>query len=148
MNRKITVSLIAVVSLLGVIYLIMGYPVIFNKSIPEQVGYYKDSVIFNPLQTFDFSLGNNLVCVYFAKDNIRELPKPMSNNKLFECNDNSVIEELRDNFEFVKSGGDMATCESRILVYKNDSLSIMNNPYFTITVPILPNKSLSICFKC
>ncbi len=80
------------------------------------------TVKFNPINDLDFSTGNNVAYLLFSKEDIKELPEQMSKYKILECSDNKTLQNLKSNFWFEKTNGDMATCESKIYLYKNDEL--------------------------
>jgi hypothetical protein len=123
--RKIIIYLsILFIVFLGV-FLLFGYPLLINKDQEEVFNLNtkaKDQDRINPIEDIDLSTGENLVYLCISDEDIEGLPSEMGKCKLFECRDNSVLSELQNNFWFLKSSGDMATCRSKIFVYKNNKL--------------------------
>ncbi|MBA9073163.1 hypothetical protein GGR22_001289 [Flavobacterium gossypii] len=83
---------------------------------------YNDSLTFNPLQNIDFNVGDNKAYLLISHQDIEELPDGIKKGKVLFCSDNNVLDRLAKNFYHKKSGGDMATCESEILIYHNKKL--------------------------
>lgn len=122
MNGKIILSEVILMTLVAPFFY-TGYPIVIHENQNEVIALgraEKENV--NPLASCDFSKGINCVYLLFSKEDREQLPNGMMKRKLFECKDNQTLELLRSNFQFHKSGGDMATCESKIYVYKDGAL--------------------------
>lgn len=121
--RKRIIYISILLSVFAGVFLLYGYPLLIDKDQEEVFNVdIENQHRFNPLKNIDFSTGENLVYLYISEEDIEELPPGMGKHKLFECKENSVLSELRNNFWFIKSNGDMATCNSKLFVYKNNHL--------------------------
>ena len=67
--------------------------------------------------------------IFSAADRM-ELPLGMKHKKVFLCKNNAILKELQSNFQLMGKG-DMATCESKILVYQNDQLVLCSSLVLT-----------------
>jgi hypothetical protein len=74
---------------------------------------------FNPLEDFDFDTGDNVAYLVISMSDIRNLPIQMRKCTFYECRENVVLDNLRKHFYFEIKGGDMATCQSKLYIYKN-----------------------------
>lgn len=120
MKKKIIIALILI---LAILYSAYNLPLMLNSNQGEIVNLSDTTKIkFNPIADLDFSKGDNVGYLLFSRQDIKELPKEISKFKLLECRDNKTLENLKDNFWFEKTNGDMATCESEIFLYKNGKL--------------------------
>ncbi len=120
---KRIVIVVAIFLAFVVIYFMYGYPILLNSNQNEIVNISDTTEVkFNPINDLDFSTGNNVAYLFFSKEDIKELPEQISKYKILECEDNEVLQNLRSNFWFEKTGGDMATCESKIYLYQNGEL--------------------------
>lgn len=122
------ILLLLILSLLSLYLYIGGFPFILNNH-GEQVLYYEKSVneTFNPLKNIDFSSGKNEVLLLFSLDDIKELPQEITKRKVLICSDNEVLEQLKNNFTFEFSGGDMSTVTSEIVVFREGKLVLKTN---------------------
>lgn len=132
--------LILILTSIVIIVLILFLPIFFSYDFPIVLNWNKKDIVniqdtnqiyFNPLEGIDFSIGNNLVYLIFERTDIKNLPYKMKKNKLFECRDNKIIQEIQQNFIFKKSNGDMATCDSKIIFYNNNKLVFCSSFVFT-----------------
>jgi hypothetical protein len=140
MKKIIIISLTVFVIVLASLYFLFDFPIILNGNQKESL-IESDTAdnIFNPIKSIDFNTGNNRVYLYFGNADIAELPKKMIKSKLFECSNNEILQDLKRDFIFKKSGGDMSTCESKLLVYKNDKLVFCSSFVLTDNVIGLQN---------
>lgn len=158
MKRKVIIVL-AVVIALGVLFYFFACPVVISNSQKELVNI-KDTTLthFNPLENIDFTNGNNVAYLHIAKSDIEELPKGIAKSKILECRSNKILQDIQRDFVFTKSNGDMATCESEILIYKEEKLVLRSSIVLTDSVIGLQNskfgwsnaqnrESLKISFK-
>lgn len=132
MIKRIIFFLLILIVLFFGVYFIFGLPLIIEDSNNKTIGFnHIDKDSFNPLEQVDFSSDNIVMYLLFSKEDIKELPSTMNKQKLLKCSDKSILKDLKNNFYFTKSNGDMATCESEILVYKNDVLILSTRFAFT-----------------
>ena len=81
--------------------------------------------IVNPLKDVDMS--DAKAFLIFSPDDWSERPKGMPARRVLVCTDAEVLQQLKDNFSFEISGGDMTTVESELWVYSHDTLVLMTN---------------------
>jgi hypothetical protein len=88
-----------------------------KEVLPAQNGFQQQP--FNPIENSEF---NEESCAYLvlSADDMQELPEQVVHSKVLYCNDVKLLEKLKRNFVFSPSGGDMATCESSIVIYTNN----------------------------
>lgn len=142
MKRKVVIVL-TVLTALGTLLYFLACPIIINSSQSELVNI-KDTLQsnFNPLENIDFSKGRNVAYLNIAKADLEELPKSIAKNKLLECRSNETLQNLQRNFIFTKSNGDMVTCESEVLFYKEEKLVFRSSIVLTDRVVGLQNSKL------
>jgi hypothetical protein len=140
MRRKIIIGLAVLIVASGTFFFLFCFPIILNGNQKDLV-HIKDTtqVLFNPLASIDFSKGNNVAYLYFDKADLEELPEKMSKKKILECRKNELLQNLQRDFIFEKSNGDMATCESKILVYKDGNLVFCSSFALTDSVVGIQN---------
>ena len=85
----------------------------------------EDETGINPLK--DVDVNDAKAFLIFSPDNWSELPEGMPARRVLVCTDAEVLQQLKDNFSFEISGGDMATAESELWVYSHDTLVLMTN---------------------
>jgi hypothetical protein len=144
MRRKffivLTFIIVFFVALVIPLFFTYDFPIVFEDEQLEMVNINSsEQFTFNPLENIDFASGNNIAYLLFERTDINELPKAMSRNKLFECSDNEILQNLKRDFIFRKSGGDMATCESEILIYKEEKLVLRSAIVLTDSLVGLQN---------
>ena len=128
-RRRILVILSLIIfGLLSLYLCIGGFPIIINNH-ENQVLYLdkEDNEKFNPLKNINFESGRNKVLLLFTLDDINELPQEITKRKVLICSDNEVLEQLKNNFTFEFSGGDMSTVTSEIVVFREGKLVLKTN---------------------
>ena len=84
-----------------------------------------DDTIINPLK--DVDMNDAKAFLILSLDDWSELPEGMPARRVLVCTDEEVLQQLKDNFLFEISCGDMATAESELWVYSHDTLKLMTN---------------------
>ena len=84
-----------------------------------------DDTVINPLK--DVDMNDAKAFLILSLDDWSELPEGMPARRVLVCTDAAVLQQLKDNFSFEISGGDMATVESELWVYCHDTLKLMTN---------------------
>lgn len=136
MKKKIILVLIIVITVLGIGYFLCDYPIVLNKNQREMIKVKDTSqVIFNPIESIDLSTGSNVAYLLFNKTDLKELPSGMNKSKMLGYSNNKILQSLKNNFLFTQTGGDMATCESKIYIYKDSKLVFHSS--FVLTDNIL-----------
>jgi hypothetical protein len=75
-----------------------------------------------PLSEIDFTNGENTAYLVLSSQDIAELPDGIPRHKVLVCTQNAILENLKKSLVFRPTHGDMATCESRLLVYHEHKL--------------------------
>lgn len=124
---KKTLVLLALLAGLIALWLgIGGFPVVLHHSdntvFPAAQA---DETVVNPLK--DVDMNDAKVFLILASDDWSERPEGMPARHVLVCTDAEVLQQLKDNFSFEISGGDMATVESELWVYSHDTLKLMTN---------------------
>ena len=124
---KKTLVLLALLAGLIALWLgIGGFPVVLHHSdntvFPAAQA---DETVVNPLK--DVDMNDAKVFLILASDDWSERPEGMPARHVLVCTDAEVLQQLKDNFSFAISGGDMATVESELWVYCHDTLKLMTN---------------------
>ena len=121
-----TTLVVVVLGLLGVWLAVGGFPIVVSHH-PQDVSpvvLAKASIV-NPLQDIDMTEGKAIL--WLVADDWEDLPQGMPTRRVLMCTDARVLQQLKDNFSFEVSGGDMSTVESELWVYSHDSLVFMSN---------------------
>jgi hypothetical protein len=70
----------------------------------------------NPLEQVMMEKGCTAF-LFFPREDVAGLPEGVPRGERLYCDDVRTLERLRNYFVFVPSGGDMATCESKLIIY-------------------------------
>ena len=124
---KKTLILLALFAGLIALWLgIGGFPVVQHHSgntvFPAEQA---DETVVNPLK--DVDMNDAKAFLILASDDWSERPEGMPARCVLVCTDAEVLQQLKDNFSFEISDGDMATAESELWVYSHDTLVLMTN---------------------
>lgn len=124
--KKRSVILIIVACSLAICtsYIWLSYnPIIIHKPYVQNVFLYNN--LYNPIDTVDFTQGENKIIIYVNGEDVRFLPKKIIKWTLLECKSNKIIEEVKNNFVFERVSDDLAETtnfDSRIFFFKNNIL--------------------------
>ena len=124
---KKTLILLALFAGLIALWLsIGGFPIVLHHSdntvFPAAQA---DETVVNPLKNID--VNDAKAFVILSSDDWSERPEGMPARCVLVCTDAEVLQQLKDNFSFEISGGDLATLESELWVYCHDTLVLMTN---------------------
>ncbi len=118
----------ALITFLGLIVILFGFTFITGYSLiidlnskanVHQIKCSNNSI--NPFEKFDFDSGDKWeVHLVFDLHDIKELPKDIPKVNYLMTSDISVLNSMKNNWNFKCSNGDMATVTSKILLKKND----------------------------
>ena len=123
--KKRTIILIIICCLVvgvGYVYLCFN-PIIIHK--PYVQNEFLSDSLYNPIDTVDFTQGENKIIIYTNWTDIRFLPEKIRKWTLLECRDNETIEEVKNNFVFERINNDIVETtdfDSRIFFFKNNKL--------------------------
>lgn len=123
--KKRTVFLVVICCLLvciGYIYLCFN-PIIIHK--PYALNDFLSDSLYNPIDTIDFTQGENKIIIYTNWEEIRFFPEKIKKGALLKCTNNKTIEEIKNNFVFEKISDDLVETtdfDSRIFFFKNNKL--------------------------
>lgn len=127
MKKVILGVLLSVFALFSLYLYVGGFPIVLNNENQILVFEQINNQRFNPLENVVLNSGKNKILLLFTFDDINELPKGISKRKVLVCYDNEILKQLKDNFNFEISGGDMATVTSEIIVFKDDKVVLKTN---------------------
>jgi len=75
---------------------------------------------FNPLNGIDITKNCEIyLCMSLDDQNAQNR---LLNGKVFVCADVKVLKSVKNNFNFISEGGDVATANSSMYIYQNDKL--------------------------
>ena len=124
--KKLLIFLSIFVSLIALWLGIGGFPVVLHHSdntvFPAAQA---DETVVNPLE--DIDMNDAKAFLILASDDWSERPEGMPARHVLVCTDAEVLQQLKNNFSFEISGGDLATVESELWVYSHDTLKLMTN---------------------
>lgn len=98
-------------------------PIIIHK--PYRQNVFSSDILYNPIDTVDFSKGKNKIIIYTNWEDVRFLPGEIKKWTLLECEDNKTIEEVKHYFVFERVSDDLVETtnfDSRIFLFKNNML--------------------------
>ena len=90
-----------------------------------------DDTVINPLK--DVDMNDAKAFLILASDDWSVRPEGMHARHVLVCTDAEALQQLKNNFSFEISGGDLATLESELWVYSHNTLVLMTN------IDITPN---------
>ena len=132
MNKFIYVILILFFTIIIYALFNNGFPLFFNGSQKDIVPFYdKSNPIITPLASIDFTSGGSCAYLILSTQDIKELPAEMKKSKVFYCDDTNILQRFKNNFQFQQSNRDMATVESRIIIYNNKKVVFSSNIVLT-----------------
>ncbi|WP_374163611.1 hypothetical protein [Arcticibacter sp. MXS-1] len=115
-------SLIAI--LLSIISVIAGYtlviPISRSEQLDSQVLVKGDTI--NIFKKVDFSKGDWSVYINLSRNDFENLSPAIKKTSCLKTSDIKVLERIRNQWNFVYSGTDIATAESIIYIFKNNKL--------------------------
>jgi hypothetical protein len=97
---------------------------------------------FNPLEKADFNSGKISCYLAISKNDISSLPQSMTRYKIFKCTDQEILQALKESFQFKRTGGDMATCESSVFIYNGDRLLLHTSLILTDSIVGIQSRSI------
>lgn len=144
MNKRIVTVIIVcfVLFCTSYVYLLFN-PIILSKQYAQNVFESPSDNLYNPIDTIDFTQGENKIIIYTNKGNLQFLPENMKKWTLSECTDNDVIEKVKKNFVFERISEDLVettNSDSRIFFFKDNTL------VFTAEMEI-ENEVISLYFR-
>lgn len=78
----------------------------------------------------------------FSEYDMKELPKGMKQKRLFCCKDRKLLINLMKSFKLKETGGDMATCESKLIFYIDSKLVLSTAFVLTDEIVGIQNQSI------
>ncbi|HHU47574.1 MAG TPA: hypothetical protein GXZ40_06740 [Bacteroidales bacterium] len=100
-------------------------PIIIHKPYVQNVFSLSSNNLYNPIDTIDFTQGENKIIIYTNWECLQFLPKKVKGWTLLECTNNKIIEKVKNNFVFEKVSEDIVETtdfDSRIFFFKNNML--------------------------
>jgi hypothetical protein len=124
--KKTLILLVLFIAYMALWLGIGGFPKLSHRSIVMLFPVVQeDETVINPLKDVDVNDAKALLIL--SHDDWSELPEGMPMRRVLVCTDTEVMQQLKDNFSFEISGGDMTTVESELWVYSHDTLVLMTN---------------------
>ncbi len=123
MKKIILIFLGMIIVCISYIYLICS-PIIIQKS-NEVINFIDSCAFYNPIETIDFTQGENKIIIYTNAEEVSFLPQGMKKWILLECKDNVIIETIKSNFLFERVSSDFVEStdlDSRIFILHNNKL--------------------------
>ena len=103
-----------------------GFPIVLHHSTNTVFpAIHANETATNPLKDIDVTDAKAFLIL--SSDDWSGRPEGMPARRVLVCTDTKVLQQLKDNFSFEISGGDMATVESELWVYCHDTLVLMTN---------------------
>ncbi|WP_282918555.1 hypothetical protein [Porphyromonas macacae] len=124
--KKRTVILIIIGCFLAICtsYFWLSYnPIIIHKPYVQNIFLYNN--LYNPIDTVDFTQGENKIIIYTNWEDLQFLPPQIKGWTLLECTNNKIIEEIKNNFVFERVSEDFVETtafDSRIFFFKDNIL--------------------------
>lgn len=124
--KKTLILLALFISLIALWLGIGGFPVVLHHSdntvFPAAQA---NETVVNPLKGIDVSDAKAFLIL--SSDDWSERPEGMHARHVLVCSDAKVLQQLKANFSFEISSGDLCTAESELWVYSHDTLVMMTN---------------------
>lgn len=138
----------ALITFLGLIVILFGFTFITGYSLiidlnskanVHQIKCSNNSI--NPFEKFNFDIDDNWeVHLVFDLHDVNSLPKGLSRVNYLMTSDTSVLNSMKNNWNFKCSNGDMATITSKLLLKKNDLVVFETGIHITDAIQGLQNK--------
>ena len=124
--KKTLILLALFISLIALWLCIGVFPVVLHHSdntvFPAAQA---NETVVNPLKGIDVSDAKAFLIL--SSDDWSERPEGMHARHVLVCSDAKVLQQLKANFSFEISSGDLCTAESELWVYSHDTLVMMTN---------------------
>jgi hypothetical protein len=102
--------------------LFIGYPIVIDisndRTSPSENGMYKIGDTVNPFAKFNFDKGKWIAYLIISKNDKRDLQDGVWVGK-FKTDDKMLLKQMQNNLRFIYYGGDMATVESKMILYND-----------------------------
>ncbi len=102
-----------------IIYSIIFGPVVldFSKNIDNTKNEnYKVGQVISPLEKFNFDYGSWTAYLFINRDDSKDLSKEMPRWHSFKTSNIKLLKEMKSEWKFAFTGGDMATVESELIL--------------------------------
>ena len=122
--KKMLIFLSILIDLSALLLGIGGFPIVLHHSANTVFSaVQEDETVVNPLKDIDVS--DTKAFLILSSDDWSERPEGMPARRVLVCTDAAALQQLKDNFSFEISDGDMTTVESELWVYSHDTLKLM-----------------------
>ncbi len=140
--KKVLITFLGLIVILFGFTSITGYSIIIDlnsKANIHQIKCLNNSI--NPFEKFNFDSDDNWeVHLVFDLHDVNSLPKDLPRVNYLMTSDTSVLNSMKNNWNFKCSNGDMATVESKLLLKKNDLVVFETGIHITDTIQGLQSK--------
>lgn len=96
--------------------------------------------IINPLSSLDFNADNWVVYLVISRNDFESLPNTIRKTKCLKAKDIKAFKQMQAEWNFVYTGGDMATIESKIYFFRNGKLVLKSGIVFNEEIIGLQNR--------
>jgi hypothetical protein len=125
MKKAVITSVILIVFFIGYVYFLHNPIFIGNKKPCSFRDSHSSNYLLNPIENIDFTCGNNKIIIYFDRYDVNCLPAGIKQNPLLFCTNNTIIQQIKEHFEFKWNGEDYAETtegDSKIYFFKDNKV--------------------------
>lgn len=109
--------IVLVVALVAELLLSEGYPLVIRSGeVIQRDAHHQDSAVVNPLAGANLDQGEWTVYLILDRDDFADLTPALEPYKVWKLNAVSVLEQMQHDWNFIPTGGDMATVTSELIV--------------------------------
>lgn len=124
MTKKVILVCFLLFASIWALSLITGCALIIpiTKPEPNKAFELQKGDIINHLKSFDFNTGNWVAYLVISRSDFESLPATIRKARCLKIKDIKVLKQMQSDWNFVYTGGDMATVESEIYFFNNGKL--------------------------
>lgn len=122
MKRKIIYFVFVILVLIGIYYYSGWFPIVTIDENTEIIhtNNEEENQLIHSLKKIDFK-ENSIAYLIISNDDFDKLPNKLVQAKTLYCDDHDALMKLKKHFVFKKTSGDLATCESRLVIFNGDT---------------------------
>ncbi len=123
MRKIVLFIVISLICLYLIVVVFLGFPLVLEFSkVAEQIEIlYKKGDIVQPVKDVNF-VDNCAIYIVLSRSDYKDLHQSISKRRVLACFDKKTINQLQQEFKFIYTDGDMATCESSIYIFNDKKL--------------------------
>ena len=138
MKRIIIIFILLLLIVIGYMYLYFN-PIFVGKENVELNDCYWSNNLCNPIDNIDFTYGNNKIIIYTYWEDIQFLPNGVKQRSLLYCTDNTIIQQIKEHFEFERISNDYVgttAANSKIYFFKANKIVFQSSLIFDENISI------------